>query len=61
MSCCEHGFPRLSLTIRPDHPSFLVGLLDYVLSPYRVVVGKFLLVDQHWHFCVKGSIRERPL
>ena len=40
------------------HPSLPVGVLDYILCPYRAVVGKFFLVGQHWHIRVKESIGE---
>ena len=46
----------LSLAIHPYHLSFPAGLLDYILCLYRAVVGKFLLVGQHWHIHVKGTI-----
>ena len=48
----------LSLTIRPYRPSLSAGLPDYILCLYRAVVGRFLLVGQHWHVHVKRSIRE---
>ena len=54
-------FPWLSLTIRPYHPSLLVGFLDYIFCLYRAVVGKFLLVGQHLHICVKGVYRRTSL
>ena len=47
-----------SLTIHRYHPSLPAGLPDYILYPYRTTVGRFLLVSQHWHVHVKGSIRE---
>ena len=50
-------FP-LSLAIRPYHSSLPVGLTDYILCLYGVVVGRFLLIDQYWHVHVKGSIRK---
>ena len=37
----------------------MAGLLDYILCPSRVVVGKVLLVSQHWHVYVKWSIEKR--
>ena len=51
----------LILTIRFYHPSFPAGPLDYIPSPYRAVVDKFLLVSQDLHVSVKESIRERHL
>ena len=41
MSYGEHGFTLLSFAIRLYRPSLLVGLLDNILCPYRVVVDKF--------------------
>ena len=32
-------FPRQNICLY--HPSLLAGLLDYILCPYRIVVGKF--------------------
>ena len=49
----------LSLAIRPYHPSPPIGFQDYILSSHGAVVGKLLLVGQHWHISVKGSIEER--
>ena len=46
----------LSLTILSYHLSPLAGPLDYVLSPCRAFIEKFLLVSQHLHVCVKGSM-----
>ena len=48
----------LFLSIRPYHPSLLVGLPNYILCPHRAVVDKFLLNGQHWYIHVKGSIGE---
>ena len=45
-----------SLAIQTNHPSLPVGLLDYILCPYRAVVCMFFLVDQHWRTHVNGSI-----
>ena len=59
--CCWQVFPWLSLAICSYHPSLPAGLLDYILCPYRVVADKFLLVCQHLHVCVKGSIEEHCL
>ena len=42
--CCEHKFPWLSHAIRLYRPSLLADLPGYILSPYSVVVDKFLLV-----------------
>ena len=36
-----------SLAFCPYHLSFPAGPLDYILCPYSVVVGKFLLVGQN--------------
>ena len=44
----------LCLAICPYHLSLPVGLLDYILCPYKAVVGKFLLVVQHCHVYVQG-------
>ena len=49
MLCCQHIFPWLSLTIRPYHLSLPVGLLNYTLCSYWVVVDKFLLVVEYLH------------
>ena len=57
----QHGFPWLALSIRPYHPSFPEDLSDYILCPYKSVVSKVLLVGQHWHVHLKGSIEERHL
>ena len=57
MSFCRHEFPWLSCAIHLNYPSFPKGLLDYIWCPYRVV-DKFLLVHQHLHVRVKGSIGE---
>ena len=51
----------LSLFLRPYHPSSPAVLLNYILCPQRADVDKFLLVGQHWHVHVKGSIEERHL
>ena len=58
MSRSLYEFPRLS---RPYPPSLPAGLGDYTPCPYRAVVDKFLLVGQHLHVHVKGSIRKRHL
>ena len=54
----QHGFPRLSFSIRPYHPSPSVSLSNYILCPHR---AKFLLVSQHWHVNVKKPIEEHHL
>ena len=59
MSCCLHGFPWLSLAIRPYHPSLLSSPQRYILYPYRGVVDKCLMVVQHLQVRVKGSIEKR--
>ena len=41
MSCCLQGFPLPSLTGRLYHPSFLAGILDYLICPYRAIVDNF--------------------
>ena len=46
---CLHGFPWLSFSICLYHLSLLAALLNWILCPYRAVVGMFLLVNQHWH------------
>ena len=48
----------LTLPIHLENPSLPVGLPDYILYPHKAVVGKFLLVSEHWHIHVKGSIEE---
>ena len=48
----------LSLAIHPYHPLLPAGLLNNIQCPYRAVVGKFLLVGQHWHVRVKRSTGE---
>ena len=60
ISCCQHGFPWLSLAIRLYHPLLLAGLLDCILCPCRAVGDKFYFVFQHLHVLVKGSIEEPP-
>ena len=50
-----------SLAIHLYHPLLLTGLLDFILCPYRVVGDKVLLVDQHLHVHMKGSIGEHHL
>ena len=50
-----------SLSTLVYYPSLPAGLLDYFLYPYRTVVDKFLLVSQHLHIRVSGSIREHCL
>ena len=45
------NFPD-SLTICPYHPSLVTVLLDYILSLYRAIVGRLLLVSRkHWSPC----------
>ena len=56
-----YEFPRQSLLISLYHPLLPAGPPDYILYPYRVVVGKFLMIGQRWHVHVKGSIGERHL
>ena len=48
----------LSLSPRPNHPSLSASLPNCILCPSRAVVSKFLLVGQHWHEHVMGSIGE---
>ena len=48
----------LSLNICLYHPSLLAGPLDYIPYPNRAVVERFLLVIQHLHVRVEGSIGE---
>ena len=48
----------LSLSLCPYHPSLLVGLPNNILSPQRANVIKSLLIGQHWHVHVLGSIEE---
>ena len=55
---CLHGCTWLSPDIRLDQPKLLAGPLDNILCPYRVVVDKFFLVNQHLHFCLKSFIGE---
>ena len=55
MSHCKHGFPWLS------HSSHPTGLLNYILCPYRAIIDNFLLVGQHLHVHVKGSIGEHHM
>ena len=52
------SFPWLSLAIHLYLPTFPADLQDYTQCSYRAVVDKFLLVSQHLHVSVKGSIRE---
>ena len=35
------------------------GLLDYILCLYRAVIGKFLLVSQHWHISMMDRVHRR--
>ena len=58
MSCCRCGFPWLFLAIRPNHPSFPAGLLDYNLCPYRAVVDRFLLVVNTCMSVWRGSLKD---
>ena len=66
-STWKHGFLSLflsltlSLSIRPYHPSLPAGVPNFILCPCRGVVGKFLLVYNHWHDHVKGFIEKRYL
>ena len=55
---CKHRFLWLTLSIRPYHPSLLAGFQTTSCVQHRAVVGKFLLVGQHEHYHVKGSIGE---
>ena len=55
---CLCGFPWLSLSIHPYHPSIPTGPLNSILCPHWAVIGKFLLIGQHWLVRVKGSIGE---
>ena len=48
----RHGFPWLSLPIRPNHPSLPAGLQNYILYPYWANVNEFLLVSQYKHVYV---------
>ena len=48
----------LSLAMRLYHLSLPVSLLDDILFPYKVVVDKFVLLIQHLHVRLKGSIGE---
>ena len=49
----------LSLSIPLYHPLLLVAHPDCIPCLHKAVVGKFLLVGQHWHVHVMGSIGER--
>ena len=51
----------LSLSLCLYHPSLPVSLLDNIMCPYWVVIGKILLVNQHLHVRVKGFIGELRL
>ena len=42
----------------PDSLLPFVGLLDYILYPYKAAFGNFLLVSQHWDIHMKGPIGE---
>ena len=48
-----HAQISLILTIYVYHPLLLIGLLDYILCPYRSMVDKFLLVGQYLHVSKK--------
>ena len=51
------GFPEaLSLSVLLIHHFRQVFLPDYILGSYKAVVGKFLLVDQHWNIHVLGPL-----
>ena len=60
-SCCEHEFPWLSLSIHPYNPLRLVGSSDNIRCLHKAVMRKYLLVSQHQHIHLKGSIEERHL
>ena len=51
----------LSFAILVYYALLLDGLLAYILYSYKAVVDKFLLVGQHLHFCLKGSIWKHHL
>ena len=57
----SHGFPWHSLGIYPYHPLLPTGLLDDILCLYKAVLGKFLLVSQHWHVHVRMSLLSSSL
>ena len=58
MSCREHGFSWLSLSIRLYHPSHSAGPLDYIQCPYRAGIGRFLPDVEQLLVCVKESTEE---
>ena len=60
-SCWHHGIPWFPLTIHPNNPSLLSGLLGWILCQYRDEACKSWLVGQHWNIHVCDSIRERRL
>ena len=62
MSCCQHGYPWLSLATFPYRSSPPAGLLGYIPCPHIDAVCKFRLAVPA--FCLAicgGSIRVRPL
>ena len=51
---------QISLNLSRHSSSLPVGFLDYIHCPYRIVF-KYLLVVQHLHVRVKGSMGKRRL
>ena len=60
-TACKDFQNSLSLFIGCYHQSLPAGLPDYILYPHRPDVDKFLLVCQHLHVHVKGSIQKDHL
>ena len=60
MSYCKHGFPGVSLAIRLYLPSFLAGVLDFILYPIAIV-ERFYLTVHHLHVHAKGVHRRTSL
>ena len=50
----------LTLAICRYYPSPSAALPDYILYPYRAVVGRFLLVGKHWHVMWGRHLWVRP-
>ena len=61
MSCHEHRFPWLSLSICLYRPSHSAGPLDNILCLYRAIIDRLQPDVQHLYVHVKESTEERRL
>ena len=59
MSCWQHEFPWLYLSIHLYLPLLPASLPSYIMCPRRADVNKFLLVSQYCYVHVYGSMEER--